>query len=710
MSYSREEIERKRLLALQRKQQAQGKNNAPSTVKTQNNVPSTSTINNENKSFGTSKPFQNGGDRAASFKAKFGNNSFKSNTKFNQRNERFSPIGTKSFFGQKVCVTGKCCMVSDDRFMLETSSYLPAIIEVCKTVPSRSYDAKTKAWNFNLKDYENLMEKLIKFKTDIQITGLPKTVLQVFRKNGISDSNAKDIDLSQIDSHLLSQLMPFQREGICYGISKGGRCLVADDMGLGKTIQALGIAHYFKQDWPLLIVVPSSVRYQWAEAIYTFLPSVPTHYIYHFTNAKDFIDDHKIVITSYELLVRAIDTFERKTFGFVILDESHALKSIKTARYKAAQCVASHAGHIVLLSGTPALSRPIELYSQINLIMRNFMGYQDYGIRYCAGEKSSFGWDFTGSSNMQELQLLLKHTCVIRRLKNDVLDALPTKKREVVILDADLIKVGTKEMQEMSKKLQSTSLSGKIRHHTLLQYYNESSFAKEKAICDYVSKLFKDKRKCLIFAHHQHILNAVCEVAESMDIKYMRIDGNTKPEQRKHQVDEFQNCEDILAAVLSITAANAGITLTAAQLVVFVELFWNPGVLCQAEDRVHRIGQNEDVLIQYLVAKQTADDYLWPLIQRKMNVLNEVGLDQDFSLKDVNIRKHGFHTKQQTLDYFTSSPKFESATGIETSLETETDESTNELLQDICGTTNETKELLVLDEEDLNFCDWEDME
>ncbi|XP_076654181.1 SWI/SNF-related matrix-associated actin-dependent regulator of chromatin subfamily A-like protein 1 [Halictus rubicundus] len=709
MSYSQEEIERKRLLALQRKQQAQGKSNASSTVKTQNNVPSTSIINNENKSFNTYKPFHRGENKPADFKAKFRDNSFKSNTKFNQQKERFSPIATKSFFGQKARVTGKCHMISDNRFVLETSSYLPAIIEVCKTIPSRSYDAKTKAWNFNLNDYENLMEKLIKFKSDVQIIGLPNAVLQVFRKNAISDSSAKDIDLSQIDPHLLSQLMPFQREGICYGISKGGRCLVADDMGLGKTIQALGIAHYFKKDWPLLIVVPSSVRYQWAEAIYTFLPSVPTHYIYHFTNAKDFIDNNKIVITSYDLLVRAIDTFERKAFGFVILDESHALKSVKTARYKAAQCVASQAGHIVLLSGTPALSRPIELYSQINLIMRNFMGYQDYGIRYCAGEKSSFGWDFTGSSNMQELQLLLKHTCVIRRLKNEVLTALPTKKREVVILDADLIKVGTKEMQEISKKLERTSLNGKEKHSTLLQYYNETSFAKEIAICDYVSKLFKDKRKCLIFAHHQHILDAVCEVAESMDIKYIRIDGKTNPERRKYQVDKFQNCEDFLAAVLSITAANAGITLTAAQLVVFVELFWNPGVLCQAEDRVHRIGQNENVMIQYLVAKQTADDYLWPLIQRKMNVLNEVGLDQDFSLKDVNITKHGLNTKQATLDYFTSSPKSESATGKETALESETNESTNNLLQDINATADEMKELLELSEEDLNFCDWDDI-
>ncbi|XP_076382989.1 SWI/SNF-related matrix-associated actin-dependent regulator of chromatin subfamily A-like protein 1 isoform X3 [Megalopta genalis] len=595
MSYSHEEVERKRLLALQRKQQAQAKNNVPSTVRTQNNIPSTSSINNENKLFNTSKPFGNRWNKSVAFNTKFKDNSFKGNTKYNKQQERFSPIGTKSFFGQTTRVTAKCHIISDDRFTLEMSSYMPVLIEACKTVPSRSYDAKTKTWNFNLKDYENLMGTLIKFKSDIQVVGLSRTVLQAFRNNGSPDNNVKNVDLSKIDAHLLSQLMPFQREGICYGISKNGRCLIADDMGLGKTIQALGIAHYFRTDWPLLIVVPSSVR------------------------------------------------------------------------------------------------------------------YQEYGTRYCAGVKTAFGWDFSGSSNMQELQLLLKRTCVIRRLKTEVLNELPSKKREVIILDADLIKDSTKEMKEICKKLEHKGLNGIERHNTLLQYYSESSSAKQKAICDYISKLFKDKRKCLIFAHHQIILDAICEVADSMDIKYIRIDGKTNPEHRKYQVDKFQSRDDYLAAVLSITSANAGITLTAAQLVVFAELFWNPGVLCQAEDRVHRIGQDDNVLIQYLVAKQTADDYLWPLIQKKMNVLNEVGLDQDFSLKDVSVTKHNLDSKQRTLDYFTSATP-ESATGEETAFKTGNNESTTRLIQDNNAIADEMKELLELGEADLNFCDWDDME
>ncbi|XP_076674746.1 SWI/SNF-related matrix-associated actin-dependent regulator of chromatin subfamily A-like protein 1 [Andrena cerasifolii] len=706
MSYSKEEIERKRLLAVQRKREAQVQqrlSNSPKIGSNALNASANSSIpSNENKPYNTTKSFGYIGKNYNEHKS--GNYSFKSNTKFNKQTERFNPIKTTNFFGQKPHVTGNCYMISDERFALETSSYFAPIIETLKTIPSKSYDMKTKTWNFHLKDYDNLMEKLINFKAGIQVAGLPIKVLQIFRKNDNSNNAVTNIDLSGIDPQLVKSLMPFQREGVCYGISKNGRCMIADDMGLGKTIQSLGIAHYFRNDWPLLIVVQSSVRYQWSEAIYKFLPSVPTHYVNHFTSGNDIIVDSKIVITSYDLLARAIDKFERRTFGFVILDESHTVKSEKTARYKATRRLVSQACHVILLSGTPALSRPMELYSQINLIMPNFMKYEDYGIRYCAGEKTPYGWNFQGSSNLQELELLLKRTCVIRRLKSDALFKLPSKNREVVILNPDLIKAGTEEMIEMSKTLERKALSSLERHNTLLQYYTESGLAKHKAVCDYVSKIFQRKQKCLIFAHHCNVLDAICATALSENINHIRIDGKTNPERRKYLVDQFQNSDDCVAAVLSITAASVGITLTAAHLVIFAELFWNPGVLCQAEDRVHRIGQNDNVVIQYLVAKNTADDYLWPLIQKKMNVLNEAGLDQDFSLKDIRVTKQALDARQKTLDSFTRSEKKTNDTIVQSN-ENEVQDVLPE--NSFSAITEEFEELLELSGDDFNCSEWD---
>ncbi|XP_019885387.1 SWI/SNF-related matrix-associated actin-dependent regulator of chromatin subfamily A-like protein 1 isoform X3 [Camponotus floridanus] len=667
---SPEEIEKKRLQALARKQQSQ-----LNTQTTPRNSPMQQP--NHNNSTNVMRSIR--------------------------KNNRFNPIETKNFFSRTSVLTGKCYMISNERFALEISSFVPAVIETFKTLPSRAYgylNVKSRIWNFHINEYDTLMQKLIPHESNISITQIPQTILQIFKKSLQSDhKNILKQDLSKIDKKLVDSLMPFQRDGICFGISKSGRCMIADDMGLGKTIQALGIAHYFQESWPLLIIVPSSVRYQWSETIYEYLPSLPMHYVRHFTSGKDCIEDAKIIIISYDILIRAVNILEKHIFGFVILDESHMLKSNKTIRFQAAQKICVHARHVVLLTGTPALSRPIELHSQISLILPRFIRYEDYGIRYCAGQKNVFGWDFTGSSNMQELQLLLKTTCMIRRLKSDVLSQLPSKTRQVIILDSDLINTH-KRMNEMAKKLKNNT---SLEHNTLLQYYTESSFVRLKAVCNYVTNLFENKRKCLLYAHHQNILDAICNVAESMKIKYIRIDGKTNSEQRKHQIDQFQERDDYLAAVLSITAANAGVTLTAANLVVFTELFWNPGILCQAEDRVHRIGQNDNVIIQYLVARNTADDYIWPLIKNKLHVLNAAGLDQDLSIDSVDTtvqKKRG----QQDLTSFLNT-----SLSLEKQSQSQENKQKNDSSPEASTSTNDFKQLLEIDEECFDSCSWDDI-
>ncbi|XP_077274708.1 SWI/SNF-related matrix-associated actin-dependent regulator of chromatin subfamily A-like protein 1 [Temnothorax americanus] len=656
-----EEIEKKRLLALQKRQEAQ--------LKAQRSPKDSPARQQTHLSDGTNV------------------------ARLNKSNVRFNPIEPRNFFSQASNVTGKCYMISQDRFALELSAFVPEIVEIFKTVPSRAYDLKTRIWNFHLNDYDGLLQKLTSNNCNVTVARIPEAVFQIFKRNLKSDNRVKsEQDLSKIDEKLMDTLMPFQRDGICYGISKNGRCMIADDMGLGKTIQALGIAHYFKDSWPLLIVSPSSVKFQWSEAIYEFLPSIPTHYVHHFASTKDRIEDDKITITSYDFLARNVHVFERHIYGFVILDESHVLKSTKTARFQAAQRICAHARHIVLLTGTPALSRPSELYSQISLITTRFLSYDDYGMRYCGGQRDMYSWEYTGCSNMQELQSLLKVNCMIRRMKTDVLHQLPSKIRQVIILDSDLIKTG-KQMKEMSRKMEKTATALE-RHTTLLQYYTESSFARLKAVRKYVANLFENKKKCLLYAHHQNVLAAICEVAKSMNVRYIRIDGKTSPEQRKLQVDLFQERDDYMAAVLSITAANAGITLTAAHLVVFAELFWNPGILCQAEDRVHRIGQNDTVIIQYLVARNTADDYIWPLINKKMNVLNSVGLKQDFSISNIDVA-----TLEETQPSLTSFLNRSSA-----SEGSQRDKEARE-----ASTSSDFKELLDVDEECFDSCAWDNI-
>lgn len=142
-------------------------------------------------------------------------------------------------------------------------------------------------------------------------------------------------------------------------------------------------------------------------------------------------------------------------------------------------------------------------------------------------------------------------------------------------------------------------------------------------------------------------------VCYPQDIAFIRIDGSTSSAERQSLCDHFQSCPTRCVAVLSITAANMGLTLSSADLVVIAELFWNPGTLFQAEDRVHRIGQTNCVNIHYLVARGTADDYIWPMIQEKLNILGQAGLSGS-NLSDLETTDY-FHqgVKQtQILDFF----------------------------------------------------------
>ncbi|XP_043276402.1 SWI/SNF-related matrix-associated actin-dependent regulator of chromatin subfamily A-like protein 1 [Venturia canescens] len=702
INYSKDQIEQKRLLALQRKAEKDAKKTATNNSFNQyNSTPGKSGLNLNSPEHNKALSLIQYAYKKDSCGAMRSPKSY---------NNRPTPIDAKKFFAPVTVLMGTCTMITENRFMVDVE-YHQKLIDVFKTIPSKLYDQKTRRWSFHISDYEKLTSKCNALRPEVVLAGIPSYVMKVFKKSLTKQTEVELIDLSPIDSKLTESLMPFQQEGIRYGISKRGRCFIADDMGLGKTIQALGLAHYYRENWPLLIVTPSSVRYQWSEAIFTFLPSVPVQSVHHFTSGKDYIGNSQITIVSYDLLVRSIEVFKRRTYGFVILDESHTVKSGKTARSKAVQVITTNAFHVVLLSGTPALSRPVELYSQISLIMgHSFMGFHDYGIRYCAGEKKSFGWDYSGSSNMQELQLLLRACCLIRRLKSDVLKQLPDKIRQVVILDPTLIKKASEEAKKIAAKLGSSGLGHRDRENAILEYYHESSDQRVLAVCNYVADLLERGQKFLIYAHHQLVLDSICQLLHSKDVQFIRIDGKTLPDQRKASVDLFQESDSCLVAVLSITAANAGITLTAAQLVVFAELFWNPGILCQAEDRVHRIGQSGSVTIQYLVGKNTVDDYLWPLIQHKISVLTKVGLDQNFCLKNAEVSEQKMNEenslskspieKQTSMDSFVSkcSPNTSQESGLSMNKEKSTDEACENF-----------GNLLDLDEADFADIDFDDV-
>ncbi|KAJ8024541.1 SWI/SNF-related matrix-associated actin-dependent regulator of chromatin subfamily A-like protein 1 [Holothuria leucospilota] len=279
-----------------------------------------------------------------------------------------------------------------------------------------------------------------------------------------------------------------------------------------------------------------------------------------------------------------------------------------------------------------------------------FPSFHDFGIRYCDAKQTPWGWDYSGSSNLTELQLLLERKIMIRRLKSDVLSQLPSKTRQKVIMDPKSIKMKSSSF----KSLAAAARKETANREMILEYYAETARMKMPAVRTYVEDLLEGDKKFLVFAHHQHMMEALCEACHSKKVQFIRIDGSTPPQQRFKFCEDFQTKDECRVAILSIMAANSGITLTAASLVVFAELFWNPGILVQAEDRAHRIGQSDAVFIHYLIARGTADDHLWPLVQRKLRILEKAGLSKnDFSEADTKIMKDP--TQQSILNFLEQS-------------------------------------------------------
>ncbi|XP_039756203.1 SWI/SNF-related matrix-associated actin-dependent regulator of chromatin subfamily A-like protein 1 [Pararge aegeria] len=614
MACSKEEIERKRLAALQKRISKLPNENIPQK---QNEQPKP-----------TEWLFTSQSSNIGPVKSNIGtHNTFHPYAKpeCSKRNENTVPVS-------KV-VSGTIYLISEHRFEVNPSEFCTPLINIFKSIPSRSYDSKSKLWNFSIDDYQNVMSKIGPLAPYIVMGPLPLYVLKILNDPLVEPNT---VDLSPIEKTLRNKLMPFQEEGVRFGIARRGRCMIADDMGLGKTFQALAIASYYSHNWPMLIVTTSSMRETWQSKIRELLPSIPSMNVVTLTTSKDskLVADKQtqVVIVSYKITSMHTDLLKSKKFGVLIIDESHYLKSHKAQCTTALVSIARQCSRVVLLSGTPALSRPAELYTQLALIEpRLFTSYTEYGKRYCAGKLSHFGWDMTGQSNLTELQIILQKRFLIRRTKEQVLPTLEEKTRESVILDQSLLQFSTEDergLSQMAEHYKSTKSSEK--HAALITFFSESATVKIPAICKYIRQLLKEcSHKFLIFAHHRNMVDAICETLDEAGTHYICIVGSTPPRIRAELVEKFQYTTNCRCAVLSITAANSGLTLTAADMVLFAELHWNPGILTQAESRAHRIGRSGAVCVRYLLARGTADDFMWPMLQDKLNVLNNVGLSGD---------------------------------------------------------------------------------
>lgn len=500
-------------------------------------------------------------------------------------------VKTNKMFTKELNVIKKACHVDDKR---------------------KTFDIKKNAWR-----------TILTFRDKFTMDDIPQQVQRVMRRQP-----KKMFDNNKIPQELWSTLFPYQVEGVQKIFDKfNGRCLLADDMGLGKTRQAICfVAHCLPSR--VLIICPSYLRYHWTHELEQWL-GIQAQLVKK--GSENLEAD--VCVVSYDML----DALHVRpgVFQTVVLDESHYVKSRKTKRTKAATPIVHAAKHALLVTGTPALNRPIELFAQLYMIRPSYIkNYTSYATRYCDGKRTPHGFDDRGSSNSWELNWVLKKGFMVRRLKRDVLTQLPSKTRHTVWLKIKAEKLT--EVQQGFKKWHDLNItiyrlpSGSEaqrkemfeRRKVISETWRATALAKCEAIATWVMNALQEGRSFIFFGYHKIVLDAVEEAVRNANYNYMRIDGSTPAKVRDANVDAFQNDPTMRIAVLSIAAAGTGLTLTRVSECVFGELYWVPGVMIQAEDRVHRISQENKVNIQYLLGAETLDTYVHPALCKKLATLD----------------------------------------------------------------------------------------
>jgi SWI/SNF-related matrix-associated actin-dependent regulator 1 of chromatin subfamily A len=423
------------------------------------------------------------------------------------------------------------------------------------------------------------------------------------------------------------ELYPFQKKGVSFIENKGGNVIIGDDMGLGKTAQALSWLNLHPEKRPAIIVVPASLKLNWAKECKMWVKNPDFTVLY---GQKTHKVKEGIIIINYDILPYWVDYLKKLKPVVLICDEAQYVKNKQTKRSKSAGALSKVVEHKIMLTGTLIMSRPIDALNAIQIVnSRVFPSQWDFKMRYCDGKHNGFGWDFKGASNTKELHDKLTNTIMLRRMKSEVLKDLPLKRTVTIPLPIDNEKeyaraeedfiswLAEKKGTEAAKRAAKGEVFSKIENLKQLAVQGKLNFVEE-----WVRNFLDSGEKLVLFCTHKFVVERLINTFKNEAVK---VDGSVTGKDRERAVERFQKDDKTRLFIGNLHAAGVGITLTAASNTVTIELGWTPGDHDQAEDRIHRIGQEaSSVTNYYLIANGTIEEYLISLIDQKRIVKDAV--------------------------------------------------------------------------------------
>ena len=467
----------------------------------------------------------------------------------------------------------------------------------------------------------------------------------------------RQIKVIPVPEHLQHILRPYQEHGFHWlnylqEIGWGG--ILADDMGLGKTVQALSYLHYYKHHYGklnALVVCPTTLMFNWENEIRKFTPGL-TYRIHHGgerTREKGMFTDKEIIITTYGTLRSDIKLLVDIPFDYVVLDESQAIKNPSSKVTKAASLL--NAKNRLCLSGTPLQNNTFDIFAQMNFLNPGMLGSIEF-----FRQEFSIPIDKFGEPDRKDHLRKLLFPFILRRTKEQVAKDLPEKTETILYCEMedeqrniyeayrndfrDKI-LGTIEQQGIQRS-QLTILQGLMKLRQICdspailneteRYPNHSIKLEElgREITENISN-----HKALIFSQFLGMLALIREKLKELEVDYEYFDGSTSAIDREKAIQRFQNDQNCRVFLISLKAGGVGLNLTAADYVYIVDPWWNPAVEQQAIDRTHRIGQTKNIFAYRMICKDTIEDKILQLQDKKRILAKDLITDDEGFVKSL---------------------------------------------------------------------------
>jgi len=448
-----------------------------------------------------------------------------------------------------------------------------------------------------------------------------------------------------------ADLRPYQKHGFAwlkFLDESGFGGILADDMGLGKTVQMISLLADQKNKNSSMVIVPRSLLFNWAAELDKFCPSL-TYIIHHGPNRGKEIKEltkRNLVISTYDTTAADIELFRDYRFNYIVLDESQAIKNPDSKRYKAMRLLQSD--NKIAMTGTPIENNTFDLYAQLSFTSPGLLGTK-------TSFRNNFAIPIDNEGNQEAADLLRKliHPFILRRTKEQVASDLPDKTETVLYCEMapaqrklynklkEQIKIDLEEEVEEKglAKSKFKILDGLLRLRQMCNSpllvnpaftgTNADSVKIKVLIQNLTEEL--DQHNALVFSQFTSLLAIVRAELDKREIPYAYLDGSTR--KRQEEVEKFMNNSELKIFLISLKAGNTGLNLTKADYVYILDPWWNPAVEAQAIDRTHRIGQDKQVFAYKLICKDSIEEKILELQEKKKN------LAQDLIRTDENILK-----------------------------------------------------------------------